>query len=1147
MIALETIFAQPIVRRLGWALLHFVWQGAAVALLLAAAMRALRRSTANSRYVVACAVMLMMILLPVITMLRTDAPAPIMSAEKPKAVAPGSPPSPPAVPPPSRGRVQSQPQQEVPIASFVVTPASQPWRPWKERLSGFLERCLPWVVCGWLSGVFVLSLRLLGGWAQTQRLKRRLVKPVAEQWQQTLGNLSMRMRFGRPVQLLESGLAQVPTVIGWLKPVILLPASAMSGLTSDQLEALLAHELAHIRRHDYLVNLLQSVVERLLFYHPGVWWVSHRIRAERENCCDDLAVVVCGNELAYARALTEMEGLRGATRAPATAAGGGSLLNRIRRLAGRSSRESNLSGWWLAGLAIAAVAAFVAVACLKGQEAHLDKNGAKRADAFTATLSSGIKVELIGVSRSPSKGKAWWRPHGPFLQEAPYDEMLGRVRGKEAEMTREFAVRVTNLPPEEAGTKWRIAEAKASATGLAIRHGQPIKELHAIAANFSGKLEATTVCFGVAAGEWKTLAQRAAKTGQETQGGAWGTVAFAEPYVVQWAEGDDPGNAELKTETRITVAFKLRDADQNVRVVAVNPAGNVYRCSRSEFASLDADTTLLTAAFSGPQLDRIAQFRFQARPYQWAEFKNVALRPSEGASVPEAGEARGWAGKASKAREKPATVSGIVTDESGKPLSGATWWISAFEEWRDGRWQTVFRTGVPRKQTTDETGRFEVTFHEKLRYDLQFDKWEYAPSFLFQISADSPELHVKMKKGVLVKGRVEIEGKEHPDFEGISVVLRVPNDRGLCFKRTTLVDHEGKFRFYAGPPPTPPGAYCKWQLVCAGEIVTLDVQEDKPVEEVIFRIGPTWKRIFESGELSSIGREIEVASPSENETEGADWRKKFDAVYRLDESEILRHIPKPFIPERAEFFALQRRLHPDPFRRPGAEPPPDPDNNVFLWDANQAKDYWANPRTLEDLLRACGLSPEEIRGPDDLLWMEFPGDWLLREGTPVEKRLEALAQIFRERFGRSVRFEKHAVEEDVIVVRGKLDIKPVKATEWEKQTSEVFPSLPEPAHRPIHVYVDSLNTGEFRVLCADTDLKGLLRELTKRLRRKVIDETQSSEVLVGWSLHDTFRREYIEEDPSRLDRLLENLEKQTSLEFRKEKRPVEVWFVHDLP
>ena len=103
--------------------------------------------------------------------------------------------------------------------------------------------------------------------------------------------------------------------IGWLRPVILLPISVMTGLDEDQLRAILAHELAHIRRYDYLVNILQSAIEVILFYHPAIWWLSHRIRAERENCCDDLAVACCGDTLLYARTLA-LEELRAAHSSP---------------------------------------------------------------------------------------------------------------------------------------------------------------------------------------------------------------------------------------------------------------------------------------------------------------------------------------------------------------------------------------------------------------------------------------------------------------------------------------------------------------------------------------------------------------------------------------------------------------------------------------------------------------------------------------------------------------------------------------------------------------------------------------------------------------------------------------------------------------
>jgi uncharacterized protein (TIGR03435 family) len=136
--------------------------------------------------------------------------------------------------------------------------------------------------------------------------------------------------------LLVSALVQVPTVVGWLRPVVLVPVGALGGLPAAHLEALLLHELAHIRRHDYLINILQSVAESLLFYHPAVWWVSGHIRAEREQCCDDVAVSISGDAITYARALAQLESYRPAHLSAAIAANGGSLANRIARLLGQS-------------------------------------------------------------------------------------------------------------------------------------------------------------------------------------------------------------------------------------------------------------------------------------------------------------------------------------------------------------------------------------------------------------------------------------------------------------------------------------------------------------------------------------------------------------------------------------------------------------------------------------------------------------------------------------------------------------------------------------------------------------------------------------------------------------------------------------------
>ncbi|MFT4558635.1 MAG: hypothetical protein ACI92S_004016, partial [Planctomycetaceae bacterium] len=162
--------------------------------------------------------------------------------------------------------------------------------------------------------------------------------------------LARRLSVSRPVRLAQSALVEVPTVIGVLRPLILLPATAMTGLSTEQLDAILAHEIAHIRRHDYFINLIQTVIETLLFYHPAVWWLSGRILQERENCCDDIASNVCENPIRYAESLVRMEELRAPAGGLAMAATGGSLALRIRRLLGQPAHESSSPNWWIGGL-----------------------------------------------------------------------------------------------------------------------------------------------------------------------------------------------------------------------------------------------------------------------------------------------------------------------------------------------------------------------------------------------------------------------------------------------------------------------------------------------------------------------------------------------------------------------------------------------------------------------------------------------------------------------------------------------------------------------------------------------------------------------------------------------------------------------------
>ena len=226
------------------------------------------------------------------------------------------------------------------VATAVADePASDPLERWRPRLESWSVAVVP----VWFLGVCILSTRLMAAWLLVVRLRRAATQPVPDVWLERVRGMAIRLRVSRPVRLAQSAVVQVPMVIGWLRPVILLPASVFTGLTVGQLEAVIAHELAHVRRHDYAVNIAQTAVEILLFYHPAAWWISRQIRLEREHCCDDVAVMLGGNRVAYAAALADLEALRSQTAGMALAATDGPLMRRVQRLVAPTSARSSWS------------------------------------------------------------------------------------------------------------------------------------------------------------------------------------------------------------------------------------------------------------------------------------------------------------------------------------------------------------------------------------------------------------------------------------------------------------------------------------------------------------------------------------------------------------------------------------------------------------------------------------------------------------------------------------------------------------------------------------------------------------------------------------------------------------------------------------
>lgn len=340
--------------RVGWTLLHSLWEGTLIAAILAIALVLLRGRSSQARYVASLGALGTMMIAAAVTF-RIEVSAPSASKASPS----GSFASVVAFP-----RSSAQPASSiVPVSGDPIKPdAGQP----SNRLSGsdvaprdvhkWLEPMLPSLATLWAAGVLTLSLWHVGGWVAAQRLRVLGVCAPNDHVLQLSQELARRFGMSKPVRVLVSTLAQTPMIIGWLSPVILLPAAIVTGFTPKQLEGILAHELAHVRRHDYLLNLFQVSIETLFFYHPAIWWMSRRVRLEREQCCDEAAVAACGDRYAYVESLAALEEVR-LIGSAALAAGGSSgreLIHRIRRLLGvrqdptlRNGRAITAAAAWL--------------------------------------------------------------------------------------------------------------------------------------------------------------------------------------------------------------------------------------------------------------------------------------------------------------------------------------------------------------------------------------------------------------------------------------------------------------------------------------------------------------------------------------------------------------------------------------------------------------------------------------------------------------------------------------------------------------------------------------------------------------------------------------------------------------------------------
>jgi beta-lactamase regulating signal transducer with metallopeptidase domain len=397
-------FTPDVLRTLGLSLLHFLWQGAVLAVLAAASLAVARK--ASTRYALAVGALLVMVAAPVFTYLALHESSRVSNVSAQNSV--------PAI------------VHAVNLASHRIATSTQSSFVSGSLLTTFVEL--------WFVGVLLFSLRTAGGFFLVARLRRRDSKPMSAALLALCREMQNRLGIPRAIRYCESLHLDAPAVVGWFRPVVLLPISALTGLTELQLRAVIAHELAHIRRLDAFFNLFQVAAETLLFYHPAVWWLSKRIRAERENCCDDVALAVCGNPAEYARALALMEEWRVAP-SFAMAANRGALASRVTRLLGLTEKASSLRNagvafgiLCLAGALLAGNALFGLVRSAAAQSSDSGRSGT------TISVSNGVIVVTAPRPASQAKSSAEPSSSPTRTQEpAPAPKSQSYIDGMKAE------------------------------------------------------------------------------------------------------------------------------------------------------------------------------------------------------------------------------------------------------------------------------------------------------------------------------------------------------------------------------------------------------------------------------------------------------------------------------------------------------------------------------------------------------------------------------------------------------------------------------------------------------------------------------------------------------------------------------------------
>ncbi len=407
----EFILSSGLDRALGWTVLHSLWQGTLIAFLAGILLIALQRKTAQTRYLVANLALLTLFCTSIGTFFwyLKSTPTDDFSKEKLEAQA-------------VFGKNEN-PGFDKNLAAPTLQNVPNPAVPETQVLGNFKDyfnQNLPLVVLIWFAGMAIFLLKLMGSIVQVNNLRRRMNFHADPFWADLLEKLGKKSGFRQKIDLFESALVRSPLTIGHLKPVILFPIGILNRLPEPEVEAILAHELAHILRRDYFFNILQSLMEAIFYFHPAVWWLSGQVRKERENACDDRAIELLGNKINYAKALVTVQEMAFFPLSPALAFAGtrkNQLLARVQRLFSQPKSSFNFMEKWIS-TALAVCLVLVLAIGQRFQNAPQNLSGTENVQQNSGVWQAEFKNDTVYLNFSSREKQGYWARGDVFLKNA---------------------------------------------------------------------------------------------------------------------------------------------------------------------------------------------------------------------------------------------------------------------------------------------------------------------------------------------------------------------------------------------------------------------------------------------------------------------------------------------------------------------------------------------------------------------------------------------------------------------------------------------------------------------------------------------------------------------------------------------------------